>query len=1231
MVESTLENLLPYLPMDRRLALASGEALPPRADGAAVFVDISGFTVLTEALARSLGPQRAAEELSALLDRVYEVVITRIHRYRGSVISFAGDAITCWFAGDDGRRAASAALSIHGAMEPFRTFESPAGGRASITVKASIAVGAVSRYVVGDPRVRLLDVIAGETLTRLGRAEALARAGETLLDPGAVAALGALADIGEYRTDPVGMDYGVLSGLTVTVDAEPWPVLPSHRWSVEQIRPWVLVPLFARIAHGPREMLAELRGTVALFVRFAGIDFDRDPDAGEKLDAFVRQVQEILEYHAGTLIDINFGDKGSYLYANFGAPIAHQDNTARACDAALALATIPDRLDYLTPLQIGISRGRMRAGAYGASSHRTYGVLGEAVNMAARIMMTAAPGEIRAGASVQRDVPVDFVWGAQVWLQLKGSRDPVPVYCLSGRQRWELAGRVADNHEQTLVGRRLELDRIEALLTQAVAGQGQVIGLLGEAGIGKSRLCREAIRTARAMGFTVLSGKCESYAVKDSYKPWRAIFTSILSIDLDSTAQEAARAVSTWLAALDPRLVRRLPLLGPVLGIEFEETAVTRSLDPKLRKLSLESLLVEMLNASALEHAHLLILEDSHGIDELSLDLLTQVGRGILERPVVVLLLARPTGSDLIDGRLDQLPNFHALQLEALSQAEMRLLAGRWLRGAGLTDVDESERVRLVNQLVMQAEGNPLYLEELVNFVRNRDGAVNVSQFHEGIELPPNMQNLVLSRIDQLPDPQQVTLKVASVLGRSFDAGWLEHVYPEGIAADALGAILTDLCARDMFVREADLTEPGFAFRNGLIHSAVYESLPHGTRSTLHERFGLYLEERFQPPSTSQTRMLAHHFLQSENRSRKRKYLQLAAEDARLQYANEAAIFLYAKLLAEVDDRTRIGILLKLGEVKQLTGQWSDAGKDYAAAVALADRTGAHEQSAWAHVSLAELERLQGRFAAARAEQETAMALFDRLDNEAGVAQVFHIRGTTMAQQGEYEEAVAVYQRSLLIRRRLRDRDGEAKLLSNLAILSEYQGRLDESLALHEAALDIRRDLADLKQLANSLNNVGYMLLVLRRMEPARRRLEEAVDLLRDLGDLWALANSLNNLGNVYRDLHRWDRAGDSYAESLELHRTIVDDWSLAYLLEDIAHMAVLTKRDRSALVLYSVATKMRDTIDSPLPPAKQAAQEELIATAASRLSADGQAAAVQDGNSLPRDETVAFAIRLCR
>ncbi len=196
-----MQNLTVYLPMDRRQCLAHGRTLPDRTYGSALFADISGFTPLTKILVSELGQQRGAEELTHYLNLVYDAVIDKVHGYGGSVISFAGDAITCWFDGDNGLKATAAALAMQEAMQPFDAIQTPAGTTVGLALTADVATGSARRFLVGDPTIRVIDALAGDTLVRLAGAEHLAEKGEVVIDEFTLEALGEMVEVSEQRQD----------------------------------------------------------------------------------------------------------------------------------------------------------------------------------------------------------------------------------------------------------------------------------------------------------------------------------------------------------------------------------------------------------------------------------------------------------------------------------------------------------------------------------------------------------------------------------------------------------------------------------------------------------------------------------------------------------------------------------------------------------------------------------------------------------------------------------------------------------------------------------------------------------------------------------------------------------------------------------------------------------------------------------------------------------------------
>ena len=260
-----MERPISYIPMDRRQALYRGEKLPDPAHGAALFADISGFTPLTEQFVQDLGPQRGAEEVTQHLNRVYDALVDELHRYGGSVISFSGDAITCWFEGDNGFRATSCALAMQAVMQQATTIQTPSG-EVTLAMKTAVVTGTARRFLIGKAKFQQIDVLAGELLDRLVEAEHEAQKGEIILDEPTISNLGKRVQIKTWRQNPqTGERLGVVANLDNMSIPAYWPPIPADALDEQITRRWLLPPVYRRLKEGGGEFLAELRPAVALF------------------------------------------------------------------------------------------------------------------------------------------------------------------------------------------------------------------------------------------------------------------------------------------------------------------------------------------------------------------------------------------------------------------------------------------------------------------------------------------------------------------------------------------------------------------------------------------------------------------------------------------------------------------------------------------------------------------------------------------------------------------------------------------------------------------------------------------------------------------------------------------------------------------------------------------------------------------------------------------------------
>jgi adenylate cyclase len=1015
-----------YLPQDRRLSLARGESLPEHTHGAALFADIAGFTPLTEALDRVLGARRGVEAMTDQINRVYDALIAKVERFGGSVIGFAGDSITCWFDNEKAKdqrqkakenipnrdlafsfdllpsaqRAAACALALQDAMQQFATIALPNGTTTTLGLKIAIASGPARRMVVGDPAIQLLDTLAGATVRRMVIGEHLAQPGEVLLDEATAATLDNKIQIAEWRVDQEsGERFALLRKLKIgneelksaglADDLSQFSILNS-----EFLKPWLLPAIYDRHQAGLGEFIAELRPVVALFLRFGGIDYDTDPDAGSKLDTFIRRIQQILARYDGALLQLTIGDKGSYLYAAFGAPTAHEDDARRAAHAALACLALPDELGFIAPLQIGISRGVMRVGACGSASRRTYGAMGDEVNLAARLMGQAAPGEVLISGRVQTALAAEpglsrtegFALEPLEPIPLKGMPEPLPVYRLAGLRRRDV--RLSEpSYALPMVGRAAELALIGAKLDLALAGHGQLVGIVAEAGMGKSRLLAEVIRLVRRKGLRSFGGACQSYGTNTPYLVWEAVWRAFFDLDPEMPLRRQIRALEGAIDDWVPERVEALPLLGPLLGLSLPENDFTSNLEPQYRKSALEALLLDCLTASAREAAEdgsglLLVLEDLHWIDALSHDLLERVAQSITDLPVLIVLAYRPPELLRLQvPRIEALPHFTRVELAPLMDSEAAQIIRAKLAQL-LPERKGAATPALIARITAKAQGNPFYVEELLNYLRDRGIDPQDTTALQSLDLPSSLHTLLLSRIDQLSARQQAELKVASVIGRLFAFAHLHGAFPVLGAPEPLKADLDELAKLELTPLDTPEPELAYLFKHIVTQEVAYASLTAQARASLHEQLAAYLERLAGDEAERYLDLLAFHYDRSDNLAKKRYFLRRAGEAAAARFANQVALDYLSRALElapEADMDERWVLLLARETLYDLLGARDAQARNLAFLEALAEQLDDDRRRA-------ELAVLQARYGNAIDDYSNTLVTAERAANAAAAA-----------------------------------------------------------------------------------------------------------------------------------------------------------------------------------------------------------------------------------------------------
>jgi predicted ATPase len=497
----------------------------------------------------------------------------------------------------------------------------------------------------------------------------------------------------------------------------------------------------------------------------------------------------------------------------------------------------------------------------------------------------------------------------------------------------------------------------------------------------------------------------------------------------------------------------------------------------------------------------------------------------------------------------------------------------------------------------------------------------------EQLELPSSLHSLVLSRIDQLTESQKSIIKVASVIGRSFRASWVWGMYPDLGDVPHIKSELEVLNRLDLAPLDMPEPELVYLFKHIVTQEVAYNSLPYATRAKLHENLGLYLEQTYPDRLDELVDLLAFHYEHSDNEAKKREYFQKAGEAAQADYANEAALGYYQRLLPLLSQGEQIPVLRKLAEVLQLVGRWNEAGNFLRQALALAEQENDLLAQAWCQTDIGELLRQQRLFTEAWDWLEQARANFERLNDLAGLGQALHYEGTLAWNQGNYETAQRLYEASLALRRQLDDKSRIASLLSNLGLVAHSQGNYEAARRLYEESLDLRYQVGNKWAIAISLNNLGYLNIEQGDYTSARTQLEVALNLQREVGHRWAIGNALNNLGNVARAEKKYEEARTLYEEGLIINKELGDREAIAYLLEDLGGLAALQAQAKRALRLVGTAEALRETIGAPLPPAEKATLERLLEPVRLELGEAGVSSALVEGRAMSLEASIDYAL----
>ena len=887
-------------------------AVADHMQGAVMFADITGFSRMTEILsAKPDGAERINAALNGYLGKLIEMVI----EHGGDVIKFAGDALICiWDGSGTGvssavRASAACALRAQRELAGF-TVEPDI----TLSMRVCICSGDLTMLHVGGVLERWEIVPTGAAVADLKSLRALTSPGSTVVSAAAWTHLGPpftgrpapkLAADGKTTMAEIDAGTAILEAARNTPffasgdkpmrlnwsndlpPAEPMlraPVRPDAETAMRMFVPGVVL---SRLSQGMSEWLSELRRVSIVFAALPG-------GVSDKVDvhhvqAMVAAMQKAVYRYDGAINKISVDEKGAVLIAVFGLPpLSHEDDAARALQAAMAMRK--SLMESGVQIGVGVATGQVFCGTVGSTERCEYTVLGHAVNLSARLM-EASQGKLWC------DDPTAQLASATLEMQSLGAID------IRGRTEqaliWAPTGnvRAAVKSKTVMVGRQKEREALGECIQSVVRARvSSVAVIIGEAGIGKSRLLDDFERQAEAVGMQVLKGAGDAIDRNAPYHPWRNVFIEVFGIQpSDDTTQRGAR-VDAFLANFPDKVRLLKPLLEVVIAADLGNDDAVKHLSGEARAQQTQKLLAAILQQVAEKRHTAIIVEDAHWFDSASWALFRSLRLNVM--PLMWVVASRPMDDPPQEFTvLQQDPDIKKLRLGPLSRDDAGNLACQRLGVKGLPS-------EVIDLIATRADGNGLFVEELALVLRDTKSiivngeetilAVPIEQLAH-IELPATVEGLIVSRIDSLEVPQQMALKVASVVGRQFPVETVQDVFPLPEHQREVPKMMPNLILQEL-IRDSEVADQ-YLFKHVLTQEAVYGLMLFGQRRGLHRSVADWYERRHADDLSHFLPILAHHWQRAEQWSRALACLEQAAEQNLDRYANREAVELLKQAL----------------------------------------------------------------------------------------------------------------------------------------------------------------------------------------------------------------------------------------------------------------------------------------------------------------------------------------------
>ncbi|TXF89431.1 tetratricopeptide repeat protein [Neolewinella aurantiaca] len=1115
-------------------------------------IDLSGFTPLTESLMKE-GPV-GAERLSLILNEIFEPIVALVYARGGFIPYFAGDAFTAVFPGSLDRL--HAIHLLHTADKARTLFQERDNrfGEYTIGVKAGIAAGTVNYGIVGDGLRAFY--FRGAAIDQAAYCQMQANEQDIVMDETMHSLLEDQSIVAEEVNQGA---YRVVGDVSSFLDDVDYPPLNLPAVDAETATTF-LPPEVVRY-----DQTGEFRSVVSAFLAFSEVG------SHEELNEFSTVVLNQVNDFGGYFKEVDFGDKGSLMVIFFGAPVSYENNAVRALEFCL---TVKSELDALREekqsafrYRMGLTVGTAFTGIVGGKERAQYACVGNFVNLAARIMGSADWQDILVDEELAKAPHFRFQLKGDI--HYKGIQGAVPTFSLNGRR--QSLGKPSYGGE--LVGREKEVAELLAFAQPIF--EGKCAGLayvLGEAGIGKSRLTHEVHRQLNQKDAVNWLLASSDQILRKPFNPFTYLLRRMFRQSIDLAGAQNERRFQFRISQLKQSL-RRLgqsavventlrelerteSVLAAQLGIAPARSLWTQ-LDAQGRYQNTIAAIVNLLVAECLAQPTVLELEDIHWVDDDSIAVIRELVRRTTDLPLLIIATSRAeddgTYPQLITPKAREKIGLPVLKVEisALDETAVRKMAEVTL-GAPIGD-------DCLETLLRATNSNPFYLEQVLEYFRENDllvagedGALHLSD--ESIKLSTSITSILTSRIDRLSDMVRETVKAAAVIGREFDIPVLSEVIREDNGLSSSEEVMS-LLREQIEVAEkgqiwSAMNELRYIFRHSLLREAVYSMQLTTRLQQLHRQIADAIKKLYFDNIEERYVDLAFHYEQAGEKEETVEYLGKAANYARANFQNQQALDLYERLIEKFanqeDQELTVNTHLNRAKVLEIVGRWDEAQSAYEEGqriakasrdIVLLGRTNNH---------LGRLHTLKGDYEKAMNYLRIAAGLFESVDDIFGIARTHSNMGNLYFRTAHYQDALTYYAKSLSNGFSGAGTSSAAETISHLGLTHMNLGDYAEAIRVVEEQIPRHEENQDTMGLASLHTNLGIIYFESGDYDRAKEHHYAGLELAKELGNKRLQAIGMGSLGSVFERKGDYEKAIEHFTKDLQICQELGDRQGIA-------------------------------------------------------------------------------------